>query len=309
MGRRGHRLQQLGSNLQRRPGHHGRLSIVNVPPGQTYWLKAWRDANGDLTNDFWEAQGVYPFSPLNPTGFIAGVDISLSGLASFTVTAAPSQHGTPQPQGYGTWYVGEGSVVTNAVGSPVPGTNGELYVCTGWSGSASIPASGNSTSAVVMVENGATLTWHWYKAYFLDTGSGTNGSVDVNDGPYSAGTQVTVTATANSGWRFDHWVGDVPVASAADNPLNVTLDQSRTVSATFIADHCAIYVDPILGDDTYTGFSPTVTPPSGPKKTAHAGLGIAHEADTVIFKDGTYNENLDVAGRNVKARIEGRARF
>ena len=91
-----------------------------------------------------------------------------------------------------------------------------------------------------------------------------------------------------------------------------------------------IYVDQAKGNDTYTGRSSNVNSgkksdinsnlegeavPSrsvsikGPKKTVHGGLSIAETNDTIIIRSGTYNENLNIQGKNVKVIIEGNVKL
>ncbi|MDR2583286.1 MAG: glycoside hydrolase family 11 protein [Fibromonadaceae bacterium] len=48
---------------------------------------------------------------------------------------------------------------------------------------------------------------------------------------YSSGSNVTVTATAASGWKFSSWDGD---ASGSDNPLTVKMDKNKVVTAKFV---------------------------------------------------------------------------
>ena len=60
---------------------------------------------------------------------------------------------------------------------------------------------------------------------------GTNGSGTVNFASvYTAGTVVTMTATPDSGWRFDGWSGDA--SGTAAFPL--LMDGNKAVTATFI---------------------------------------------------------------------------
>ena len=61
-----------------------------------------------------------------------------------------------------------------------------------------------------------------------------NGSGKVTVNPranfYSLGTGVTLSATPNAGQSFLGWTGD---ASGANNPLNITMDQSKAITANF----------------------------------------------------------------------------
>jgi len=47
---------------------------------------------------------------------------------------------------------------------------------------------------------------------------------------YVAGTEVTVTAIAGDGYRFDHWSGAL---SGSENPTTVTMVSGREVTANF----------------------------------------------------------------------------
>ena len=61
-----------------------------------------------------------------------------------------------------------------------------------------------------------------------------NGSVAKNPDhtTYNSGDQVTLTATAASGFVFDHWSGDL---SGTSNPATITMDSNKTVTANFTA--------------------------------------------------------------------------
>jgi len=52
---------------------------------------------------------------------------------------------------------------------------------------------------------------------------------------YPFGTQVTLTPSADGGYSFSSWSGDVPPGHASDNPLVLTMDQDRVVTANFVA--------------------------------------------------------------------------
>ncbi|CAM1354386.1 gliding motility-associated C-terminal domain-containing protein [Tenacibaculum insulae] len=63
----------------------------------------------------------------------------------------------------------------------------------------------------------------------------TNGTVATNPNPngngaYADGTSVELTATPDTGYQFDGWSGD---ASGTTNPLNITMDADKTITAIF----------------------------------------------------------------------------
>jgi len=50
---------------------------------------------------------------------------------------------------------------------------------------------------------------------------------------YEEGTEVELRALANSGKVFDGWAGNIPAGSADDRVITVTMDQDRSITATF----------------------------------------------------------------------------
>jgi len=64
----------------------------------------------------------------------------------------------------------------------------------------------------------------------LDSGNG--GTVNPSSGTYiyDAGTEVTITAIPENGYRFSEWSGD---ASGTDNPIKITMDSDKSVKANF----------------------------------------------------------------------------
>jgi hypothetical protein len=61
------------------------------------------------------------------------------------------------------------------------------------------------------------------------TGNG-NVNLDPDGGVYNAGTTVTLTAEPDEGWQFDSWSGDV---EGSQNPVEIVMDENKTVSAIF----------------------------------------------------------------------------
>jgi hypothetical protein len=151
----------------------------------------------------------------------------------FAVAGNPGDYGAPLPYGYGIHEIAKGTVISNFVSSPVPDVSGTRYTCTGWSGTGSVPSSGSGTNIVVTVNTNSILTWQWLTEYFLDTTNGPYGSIDTGDGWYSNGAPVVITATPDYGYHLLTWSGDVPVGMEGNNPLTVTMDRPRTITAVF----------------------------------------------------------------------------
>jgi len=102
--------------------------------------------------DYW------PASPVTNTFHAYG---------NFTLTIA-SDHGaaTPLPGDY--YGVSSETVLTNQV-TPIEVDGNTHYVCTGWTLSGTIPASGSGTSMVMSVASDCVLTWLWATNYWNDT--------------------------------------------------------------------------------------------------------------------------------------------
>jgi uncharacterized repeat protein (TIGR02543 family) len=120
----------------------------------------------------------------------------------------------------------EGTVVTLTA---VPDAGWEF---SGWSGDLS--GSTNPTTITMSSNKSVTaafteITLPQYNLTVNIVGQGTV-SLNPPGGTYYEGTEVTLTATADSGWKFDGWSGDL---SGSTNPATITMNSDKTVTATF----------------------------------------------------------------------------
>ena len=153
------------------------------------------------------------------------LDITINGMGS--VTKNPTQD---------TYHYGD--VVT------LTATAGDSYTFTGWSGAltgienpASITIDGDMTIA-------ATFSQGPYSLTVTTVGSG---SVSFDDpGPYYFGDVVQLTASADPGWTFDGWSGDLV---STDNPASITINGNMIVTATFTQNEYTLTTD-IMGQGT-----------------------------------------------------------
>ena len=83
--------------------------------------------------------------------------------------------------------------------------------------------------------------------------------------------------------------------------------QSSTSSASQVKSTGTriIYVDKSLGNDTWSGASPSVQTNDGPKKSISAGRAHLQKSGTLVIRTGTYKEDLDISGLDVDVLIEG----
>ena len=78
-------------------------------------------------------------------------------------------------------------------------------------------------SAEVSVQNTLTIS------------AGTGGTTDPASGThnYDEGTDVPITATPDTNYRFSGWTGDVPSGHENDNSITITMDSDKSVTANF----------------------------------------------------------------------------
>ncbi|MFA4917509.1 MAG: Ig-like domain-containing protein, partial [Syntrophales bacterium] len=78
--------------------------------------------------------------------------------------------------------------------------------------------------------------------YTLTTSAGTGGTISPATGPYDEGSVVTITAIPDDeSYHFDSWSGDL---IGSDNPVEITMDSDKSVTANFAQDQ-AIILDSI----------------------------------------------------------------
>ena len=119
-----------------------------------------------------------------------------------------------------------GSQHTLAVSSPQD-SDGVRRTFSDWS-------DGGSTSHSITVPASATTyTAAFSTQYLLTTNASpaAGGTISPSSGYYASGLQVSVSASANSGYSFSSFAGDL---TAASSPQTLTMDRPKTVAATFI---------------------------------------------------------------------------
>jgi hypothetical protein len=113
------------------------------------------------------------------TGSYSGPDIStsvtmngpISETASWThqfylTVNTPDGGVGSNPNPVSGWFDSD-TQITASVTSPVPGSPGYQYPCTGWTGSGSVPASGTTSSTTFIITQGSSITWNYKTQYLL----------------------------------------------------------------------------------------------------------------------------------------------
>ncbi|MCM8769446.1 MAG: hypothetical protein NC911_07255 [Candidatus Omnitrophica bacterium] len=187
------------------------------------------------------------YTPLNANQ----TNQNFTGVFQTTLTVA-SARGNPTPT-VGQHNYPAGTVINASVPSPVAGDAGTRYVCTGWTGTGSVPATGTTNSVQFTINVDSTITWNWKTQYQLTTQANpaAGGTVTPASGNwYDAGTVVSCNYTVNANYVFIKWqVNGDDAGNGAT--LDVTMDAPKTVTAVFALNQPVLQVDPTNVEFTF----------------------------------------------------------
>jgi len=126
-------------------------------------------------------------------------------------------------------------------------TPNEGYVFSSWSGD----ATGTTNPLTVKMTANKDITANFTAIYSLNT-TAVNGTVTKNPNltSYAAGASVVLTAAPNVGYTFTSWSGD---ASGIVNPLTVTMNSTKNITANFIAIPPPVVLGTIANFGAYGG--------------------------------------------------------
>jgi hypothetical protein len=197
-----------------------------------------------------------------------------------------SAHGSPNPTS--GWF-DSGSSITASVASPVSGGSGVQYVCTGWTGSGSVPASGSENSVVFTINAPSSITWSWKTQYYLTmlVNPSGGGSVSPSSGWRDASSSVSISATPSSGYAFSSWNGSGSGSyNGTSNPASVTMNGPIAETANFQVSA------------TVTVQITVTSSPTGSKYVKVDGFAIStpHTFTWVIGSTHTLNASSPVSG-------------
>ena len=207
----------------------------------------------------------------NPATVTVTGDVNITAtfgaVGVYTLTVLPPSNGAVQVNPVRALYAPGEQVTLTAV--PSLG-----YIFDSWSGH----ATGNNNPYILTMDGNKTVSATFVTApvYTVNVTSAGNGSVAV-DPPgtqFTAGTQITLTATADEGFVFEGWSGDLV---SSKNPYVLTVDGNKNIVAAFTDaagpvsddfDGCGVldpvwtWVDPLgQADYTLTGSQVKITIP------------------------------------------------
>ena len=196
-----------------------------------------------------------------------------------------------------------GGIYSSGVVITVTATGNLGYGFSSWGGD--LAGSTNNPATLVMDTNKSiSANFVPVPTYTLTT-SATNGSVLLSPagGVYNQGTLVTVTATADLGYQFDSWSGDL---SGTNNPATVVMNGNKSVTANFV-----VFTGeelPWIETFTFPDGTQTDGPPTSWTATRAAGvcevrtnrLTINGSGGEGVFETG----EIAIGGGSVRASVE-----
>jgi len=248
--------------------------------------------------DSWSDNVADPFS--------ASTTVTMDSNKSVTATFIEE---TPTQYTLTTATVGSGSVALSPSGGiynegtvvTLSATADSGWVFSSWSGD----LTGSTNPETITMNAGKTVTATFTEVtptqYTLTVTTVGNGSVTLNPagGTYDEGTVVTLTATADSGWAFSSWSGDL---TGSTNSETITMDADKTVTATFIKVYTLAVTTVGQGSVTLNPAGGTYDEGTVVSLTAEADSGCKFMGWSGDLTGSTNPETITMNdGKNVKA--------
>ena len=194
------------------PYNAGSSVTVTATPNNGYTFLNWTD-NGTIAS----TSPTYTFALNANRTLVANFAIN-----TYTLALSPNPAAGGTTSGAGSFNAGS-SVTATA-------TANTGYTFVNWTDNGTI-ASTNATYTFTLNANRSLIANFSANTFTLNV-TATNGTVvkNPNQATYNSGSTVQLTATPNSGYAFTSWSGD---ATGSTNPLTVTMDANKNITANF----------------------------------------------------------------------------
>lgn len=198
----------------------GTLVTVTASPNPGYTFLNWTD-NGNIAS----TSSSFQFILNGNRTLVANFSIIPSSQFAVILSSSPTAGGTTNGAGA---YTAGSSVTVTATPNP-------QYTFVNWTelGTGAI-ASTSPSYTFVLNANRSLVANFVLNTYTLNVTAVNGTVVKKPDQPnYTSGSTVELTATANPGYTFTSWSGD---ASGSTNPLTVTMNSNKNITANFTAN-------------------------------------------------------------------------
>jgi len=112
----------------------------------------------------------------------------------------------------------------------------------------------NATAVIVAEDliSGVDFNFRLNYKYTLNIAAGAGGTIEPSPGTHAfcEETEVTIEAIPYADYGFSHWSGDIPQGYENDNPLTITVDSDKFITANFIQLKCVLTIDTGTGGTT-----------------------------------------------------------
>ena len=219
------------------------VGVSALPPstvtGENYTDLAWTQTGARNSSSTGNPDFIIMNGPINVTAVWRHV-------YSLTVI---SQYGTATPS---TEYEEAETVINCSVTPMVAGSTGTRYVCTGWSGTGSVPSSGNPATINFTLTQPSSIQWNWKTQYLLTVHTNPQGmspqpSISPAGAWFDENTNVTCTAQQIDGYSFQQWYTEAASWDAGANPITVTMDGPYDLTVRYV--HAQAWWEILLRQD------------------------------------------------------------
>ncbi len=197
--------------------------LIEIIPGSSqYKFNGWTTADmSEITN---------PASPSTTVLMDQPKTVTANYKIQYYLTVT-SAFDAPTP--ISGWFDG-GTVITASVTSPELGPTGTRHVCTGWSGTGSLPPSGSSTSVTFTINAPSSITWNWKTQHYLKVKTDPSGIATIpGEGWYDESTSAPLNAPSVYGYEFLYWDVDYVQKEYGVRSISVTMDAPHTATAHY----------------------------------------------------------------------------
>jgi uncharacterized repeat protein (TIGR02543 family) len=212
---------------------------VEKPDGQPpkYQLKIWQDGTNEPPAWEMEGEGAVTDHDYGSILLLAHhVDASfgtiiVNPINEFSLTVNQTGDGSVVVEPDKPFY--EFGEVVNLTATPDSG-----WTFSNWSGD----ATGTSSTVAVTMDEDKEVTANFSQGnYSLTVNTTGSGAVtrDPDKSTYSFGEVVTLTASEEAGWSFVGWGGAI---TGNQNPVTLSMDENKTVTASFVQDEYTLTV-------------------------------------------------------------------
>ena len=158
-------------------------------------------------------------------GAARSIAVSVDEVKPCLVVA--SAHGTPTPA-VGDHLYSSDAEVTVSVDAP-SAVDGVRSICTGWTGTGSVPASGDGSSAAFVITEDSSITWNWATGYWVEFSIVGKGTTSYEAQWVSDGTNLVIPFSVNTPFYSLSLSGDAEGAVLGADSITVPITAPRSI--------------------------------------------------------------------------------